>query len=125
MGFWMFMLLINLLIPFTMIGFGRYFMKKPPKEINAMFGYRTSMSMKNKDTWDFAHKHCGKAWFICGWVITPITIIAMLLIIGKGMEIVEKFGSIIVFVQLAILIGSIIPTEMALKRNFDKNGNRR
>ena len=50
MGFWIFMLIMNLLIPATMIGFGRYFMKKAPKEINAVFGYRTSMSMKNKDT---------------------------------------------------------------------------
>ena len=50
MGFWIFMLIMDLLLPFTMIGFGRYFMKKAPKEINSVFGYRTSMSMKNKDT---------------------------------------------------------------------------
>ena len=60
MGFWIFMLIMDLLLPFTMIGFGRYFMKKAPKEINSVFGYRTSMSMKNKDTWEFAHKYCGK-----------------------------------------------------------------
>ena len=59
MGFWIFMLIMDLLLPFTMIGFGRYFMKKAPKEINSVFGYRTSMSMKNKDTWKFAHKYCG------------------------------------------------------------------
>ena len=52
MGFWIFMLIMDLLLPFTMIGFGRYFMKKAPKEINSVFGYRTSMSMKNKDTWN-------------------------------------------------------------------------
>ena len=32
--------------------FWKIFMKKAPKEINSVFGYRTSMSMKNKDTWD-------------------------------------------------------------------------
>ena len=26
MGFWIFMLIMDLLLPFTMIGFGRYFM---------------------------------------------------------------------------------------------------
>ena len=51
MKFWIFMLIMDLLLPFTMIGFGRYFMKKAPKEINSVFGYRTSMSMKNKDTY--------------------------------------------------------------------------
>ena len=48
MEFWIFMLIMDLLLPFTMIGSGRYFMKKAPKEINSVFGYRTSMSMKNK-----------------------------------------------------------------------------
>lgn len=83
---------------FTMIGFGMYFLKTAPKEINAVFGYRTAMSMKNKETWKFAHKYCGKIWCISGLVC---------------------------FVQLIPLIGSIIPTERALKRNFDENGNRK
>ena len=56
MGFWIFMLLMNLMIPLTMIGFGRSFMKNTPKEINAVFGYRTSISMKNKDTWENPHR---------------------------------------------------------------------
>ena len=30
-GFWIFMLIMDLLLPFTMIGFGRYFMKKGSK----------------------------------------------------------------------------------------------
>ena len=64
MGFWIFMLIMDLLLPFTMIGFGRYFMKKAPKEINSVFGYRTSMSMKNKDTWEFAHKYCGNTLLV-------------------------------------------------------------
>lgn len=37
MGFWIYMLIIDLLLTFTLIGFGRYFMKKEPKEINGMF----------------------------------------------------------------------------------------
>ena len=55
MGFWIFMLIMDLLTPAIMIGFGRGFMKHPPKTINMVYGYRTSMSMKNKETWDFAH----------------------------------------------------------------------
>ena len=65
-AFWVFMLIMDLLLPFTMIGFGKYFMTKGPKEINSAFGYRTSMSMKNHDTWEFAHKYCGKLWYIAG-----------------------------------------------------------
>ena len=125
MGFWIFMLIMDLLLPFTMIGFGRYFMKKAPKEINSVFGYRTSMSMKNKDTWEFAHKYCGKVWYVCGMVMLPITVIFMLLVIGKNEDCVGSIGGIICGVQLIPLIGSILPTEIALKKNFDKNGTRR
>jgi uncharacterized membrane protein len=117
MGFWIFMLIMDLLLPFTIIGFGRYFMKKAPKEINSVFGYRTSMSMKNKDTWEFAHKYCGKVWYVCGMVMLPITVI--------NEDCVGSIGGIICGVQLIPLIGSILLTEIALKKNFDKNGTRR
>lgn len=125
MAFWFFVLIMDLLIPFTMIGFGRYFMKKAPNEINAVFGYRTSMSMKNKDTWEFAHKYCGRIWYICGMILLPITVVCMLLLIGKDRDVVGTGGAIIEGVQLVPLIGSIFPTEIALRRNFHKNGKRR
>ena len=123
MEFWIFMLIMDLLLPFTMIGFGRYFMKKAPKEINSVFGYRTSMSMKNKDTWEFAHKYCGKVWYVCGMVMLPITVIFMLLVIGKVKICVGSMGEL--FVVFNLSFGSILPTEIALKKNFDKNGTRR
>lgn len=125
MVFWIFMLIMTLLSPFMMIGFGRYFMKKAPKEINSVFGYRTSMSMKNKDTWEFAHKYGGNVWYVCGMVMLPITVIIMLLVIGKNEDCVGSVGAIICFVQLIPLIGSILLTEIALGKNFDKNGKRR
>ena len=55
MLFWIFMLLFVLMIPLTMIYFGRRFFKSPPKSINATFGYRSTMSMKNQETWKLAH----------------------------------------------------------------------
>ena len=125
MGFWIYMLIMDLILPFTMIGFGKYFIKKAPKEINGVFGYRTSMSMKNKDTWEFAHRYYGKIWYICGLSALPITVIFMLLVIGKNVETVGTVGGIIMGIQLVPLIGSIFPTEIALRKNFDKNGKRR
>ena len=124
MGFWIFMLIMNLLIPFSMIGFGHYFAKTAPKKINMAFGYRTTMSMKNKETWEFAHRHCGKTWLIAGWILLPISCIAMLFVLGKGEDVIGICGAVICCVQLIPLIGSFIPTEIALKKAFDKNGNR-
>ena len=72
-----------------------------------------------------AHKYCGKVWYVCGMVMLPITVILMLLVIGKNEDCVGSIGGIICGVQLIPLIGSILPTEIALKKNFDKNGTRR
>ena len=46
MGFWIFMFLSNELIPILMLLFGWIFKKHPPKNINSVYGYRTSMSKK-------------------------------------------------------------------------------
>lgn len=125
MGFWIFMLIMDLLLPFTMIGFGRYFMKKAPKEINSVFGYRTSMSMKNKDTWEFAHKMIGKIWFRCGLVLLPLTVIPFLFAMNNDVPTIGKVGTVIIAIQLIPLVGTIIPVEAALKKNFDESGMRR
>ena len=119
------MLAMNLLFPFIMIVMGRYFMKKSPKEINYIFGYRTNMSMKNKDTWDFAHKYFGKRWFRLGWLLIPISVIPMLFVIGKGEDIIGTVGMVVMVIDLILLIAPIFPTERALKKIFDKDGNKR
>lgn len=125
MGFWIFMLAMNLLFPLIMIVMGRYFMKKSPKEINYIFGYRTNMSMKNKDTWDFAHNYFGKLWFRLGWLLIPISVIPMLFVIGKGEDIIGTVGMVVMVIDLILLIAPIFPTERALKKVFDKDGNKR
>lgn len=125
MIFWVFMLIMDLLIPVTMIGFGRLFLTRAPKNINAAFGYRTAMSMKNKDTWEFAHKYCGKLWFKCGLILLPLSVAPVLFVRSKDTTTVGNVGLIVAAVQLIPLIGSIFPTEAALKKTFDQNGTRR
>lgn len=124
MGFWIFMLIMSLLIPITMIGFGRFFIKRAPQKINMVFGYRTSMSMKNNDTWKFAHTYFGRLWCIIGWVMLPVSICAMLLVLEKEITAVGVFGGVLVFLQCIFLFAPFIPTERELKKTFDKHGNR-
>lgn len=125
MGYWIFMLVMALLIPLSMLLLGRRFLRKAPGHVNYLFGYRTNMSMKNGDTWAFAHRHFGKTWFVCGLVLLPLSIGPMLFVLGKGEDAVSLVGSIVCGVQLVPLLGSIIPTERALAKAFDKDGNRR
>ena len=119
------MLLMDLLIPLTMIGFGRLFLTKHPKSINAVFGYRTTMSMKNKDTWEFAHQFCGKLWFRCGLGLLPVSVIPLIFVLNKSIDVIGTVGGIVCAIQLIPLVGSIFPTEIALKKIFDQNGFRR
>ena len=55
----------------------------------------------------------------------PASLIIMLVILGKTENVIGTVGGLVCFVQLIPLIGAIIPTERALKKNFDKNGNRK
>lgn len=122
MGFWIFMMIMNLLIPFAMIGFGAVFSKKAPKEINQIYGYRTSMSMKSRETWEFAHRYFGKIWFILGWILLPITVIAMLFVCGKDTDTVGFYGGFVCALQCVWMIVPVIFTEVALRKKFDRDG---
>ena len=122
MGFWIFMLIMDLLIPLVMIVGGKL-MAKVPKKINYFYGYRTAMSMKNQETWAFAHKHCGRNWFRVGLVMLPLSVIAMLFLIDKDTDTVGIWGGILCVVQTLALIASIFPTEKALRQTFDNDGN--
>ena len=124
MGFWIFMTAMCLLFPVTMIVWGKIFLKTAPKNINYIFGYRTTMSMKNQDTWEFAHKYCGKIWVYAGLIMLPICIIPMLFVIGKGDDFIGTVASVICIVGVVVIISTIFPIEAALKKNFDKDGNR-
>lgn len=125
LGYWLFMLAVSLVIPLTMIIFGRHFMHSPPKEINGSYGYRTSMSMKSRETWDFAHRYFGRLWYILGLVLLPLSLIPMFFLLGKSVEATGNFSLVIMGVQLVFLVVPIFPTERALKKNFDQFGFRR
>ncbi len=81
--------------------------------------------MMNKETWKFAHEYIGKLWFICGLTLLPFSVVIMVFVLGKDPKTVGTVGGILTFVQIIPMIGTIIPTENALKKSFDKFGRRR
>ncbi len=121
------MFVMNLLIPLVMIIYGRVFEKKPPKIARSKFafGYRTVMSMRNEETWEYAHRFFGKLWFRFGIAVGLISIIVLFFFIGKDKDTVGFAGMIICYVQLVAMLLPVIPTELALRRRFDKYGNRK
>ena len=124
---WMFitMSICNLLIPLIMLLGGYLMYKKPPKEINSVVGYRTKMSKKNKDTWEFAHNYCGRLWLKIGIVLFILTFIVQIPFVHSSDNAIGNMTLIVETVQIVVLLGSIIPVEQALKKSFDENGARK
>ena len=125
MWFWYFMFVCNLLIPILMIVMGRVMWKHSPKNINTIFGYRTRRSMKNMDTWKFAHEHCGKLWWEIGWIILIPSILVQLPFYNGTEDTIGIIGGILCGIQTLVLFISIYPTEAALKKTFNDDGTRR
>lgn len=119
MWFWWFMLICNLLVPILLIICGRMMWKHPPGKINGIIGYRTTRSMKNMDTWKFAHDYCGRLWWKLGWVMMIFSAIIPVPLYHSSVNMIGTVGGVLCIMQCVILIASIIPVEKALKRNFN------
>lgn len=115
-----FLFIMTMLVPLTLLLFGLHWKTHVPKDINSFYGYRTTMSMKNKDTWEFAHKYTAKVWVWCGILSGILSTIP--LFIYKDSKNFEQVDIIIITFQTILICLTIIPTEVALKKKFDKNG---
>ena len=125
MWFWWFVLVSDLLIPVIQIVFGWILWKHCPKSVNNVYGYRTKWSKINGDTWKFANEHCGRNWFRVGIVLLVLTVVAHIPFYGAGEDAMGNLCLVVTLGQLAVLIGSIFPTERALKRTFNEDGSRK
>ncbi|MCL2343487.1 MAG: SdpI family protein [Firmicutes bacterium] len=115
------------IIPILMIFSGTWLFIAPPKKPNFVYGYRTTMSRKNKDTWIFANQYSGRLLIIFGVIALIVSAIVCIFLLRNDHEAgkVGTFGRILIGVQLLFMIAVIPFTEKALRANFDKSGNRK
>ncbi len=125
MWFWWFIFACDLLIPIMMLGFGRIMWKHTPKDINYIFGYRTTRSMKNIDTWKFAHDYCGRLWWKIGLIMLVPTVLVHIPFYHSDKNMIGTVATILMTIQIVVLIASIFPTERALKKTFNDDGTRK
>lgn len=125
MWFWWFMFFSDLLTPLILIVIGRMMWKHCPKDINGIVGYRTKRSMKNMDTWRFAHDYCGRLWWKIGWGMLIPSILLQIPFFYSTEDRIGIVGCIIVTIQCILLFLSLFWTEHALKKTFHKDGTRR
>lgn len=113
---------VDLLLPFILIVFGIFALLVIPRKPNWIMGYRTPMACKNQDTWVFAHKHFGKQMIIFGLVYVLLSVERVMLTdSGASSGVI----GIIIAAQVVAVLLALIPTEIALRKEFDKDGIRR
>lgn len=117
--FWLFTLATALLIPGCMLYFGRRFQKKPPEKINGDYGYRSARSMRSQEAWDFAQMYSGRFWFRAGRPAMAVSLVWMLLLLGRDIGTVGTFTMVLTGLQMLPLLAVIPATERALKRKFE------
>lgn len=120
-----FNIVFTLFIPVLMILCGYLMYKHTPKDINGLVGYRTAMSMKNQETWDFANNYCGRLWVKVGAVMTIISALVCVPYFFMSSGNATVIMCIAEVIQVVVLCWTIVPTERALKDNFDQDGNRK
>lgn len=125
MWLYRFWLLCDLFIPFIMIVVGRMTSKHCPKNINSLIGYRTTRSMKNMDTWKFAHEYCGKLWWKIGCIMIILSALIYIPLYQSDNNVIGIAGVVLITIQCITLIASIYPAEKALKEHFNDDGTRK
>jgi len=123
MGTWIMIVITYILIPALMTGAGWMIWKHSPKNINAIYGYRTRMSSLNQNTWRFAQEYAGRLWVRWGIRMIPVSILLLMIFAASGETAASIAGSVLCIVQIIIMLSSISVVERTLNKVFDKQGN--
>ena len=118
MWFWWFMLICDIFIPLLIIVIGGILYKYPPKKINSLIGYRTTLSMSNEEAWNFSQKYSSKILFITGLIMLVPSILVHIPFYGKDEDTISILSVIVLCVQLITIIACIIPVEIKLRKKF-------
>lgn len=103
-----------------MMFFSLIYVYFPPKKINMMYGHRTSLSMKNQDTWVEANKRSALMMLLVSVMICIFQLIGIVFKVNQEKTILYAT----IFLVAGLIIGLFI-VEKQLRSIFDKDGNRK
>lgn len=92
----------------------------PPKKINSIYGYRTTNSRRNLNTWKVANRYSAELMMFEGLIIAAIGIISTFINDNRAIETALDIG--LIFSSFVIIL---VATEKHLNKLFDKDGNRK
>ena len=87
--------------------------KFPPKKINALYGYRTSSSMKNQKRWDFAQIYSSAEMIKIGFLNIVISFIGFIYFLTEITSMI--LGLTIMILSIIVLLFRV---ENAIKKKF-------
>lgn len=119
------MLISVAFIPLLLIVIGKIFDKYPCKEPNIAIGFRTKLSMMNKETWDYAQRLFPKAWISLGRIMLPLSLIILFLLYSEDKDYTGNLALILMLVQVVLMLGSILYVNLKLKKAFNSDGSRK
>jgi len=88
--------------------------KFPPREINSLYGYRTSSSMRSKEAWNFAQRYSAKFSIVISIIMIGFALTSLLFpVLSADYQ---------VWISLTIILAltgfMIYSTEKKLKQKF-------
>lgn len=90
----------------------------PPKEINSLYGYRTTRSMKSIEAWVAANRFASKVMIVGGIDLFLIGLI----LYWANVKNENIWGIVTVISVISISVIIYLLTENYLKENFDEDG---
>ena len=108
------MLWIIWLVPVSMLAVGVIFSFFPPKHINDWYGYRTSRSRRDQESWDFAHRYCGHLCLKNSFILLLLSL-SLVVIFSHWSDAVLAMLTLVQIIPFLVVIAK---TEKALKATF-------
>lgn len=117
---------VNMFLPLTVLGMGLMIWRTRPG-YRDLFGYHTTWAEKSEEAWDFAQELFGRLCTKTFVVASALTLVAGLIPVIARLD--ESWGTIICgvvsFADMVLMFVIIFIVEGKLKKNFDKDGNRK
>lgn len=112
--------ILAMLSPVSMFLAGLLWRLHPPKKEGGGLAYRTELSTRSQQTWDFAHTQFAKLLLRLGVILSLITVILMVVFQAHYTSFVLWLigGQMVFFCLAAFLV------DLLLKNLFDEHGNR-
>lgn len=112
-------------VPLVLIITAAFFKKYPSKEPNIAVGFRTKMSMMNKDTWDYAQRLFPLYWIKLGRLLLPTSIAVLFLLYSDDNDYTGRVVIVLMIIQVLLMLGSAAYVNLKLKETFNNDGTRK